>query len=139
MAIFFHYQFSEYRLRKSSPVKDWLDKVIRDEGKISGEIVFYFVEDRELREINREFLEHDYYTDVITFDYSEDDSITGEIYISVDTVRYNSKSLGIPYTGELRRVILHGVLHLLGYNDRDKEEQMLMRKMEDKYLDKFKS
>ena len=137
VAISFHYQYSEYRLRNTGLLKVWLDSTIKQQGKSTGKISFFILNDNEMRGINREFLEHDYFTDVITFDYSEENKINGEVYISYDTVKFNSQKLGVSWNKEMRRVILHGVLHLLGFNDKKDSEIEEMRKMEEKYLGEY--
>ena len=138
MAILFHYQEPKYRVKNSGSVKYWLENVVISESRSIQRIDIYILNDDSIRGINREFLEHDYFTDVITFDYSDANDIRGEIYISYDTVveiatRYKNAAYN-----ELLRVILHGVLHLLGYDDKSDSEQELMRKMEDRYLEEFR-
>ena len=112
----------------------WLSEVCSKEGKVLSEISIVFCSDNYLLDINRKFLDHDYYTDVITFDYVEDLNIIGDILISIDRVRDNAQGLGVTFNNELKRVIVHGVLHLLGYKDKSEEEELLMRSKEDFYL-----
>lgn len=135
MALQVHYQNKKFRLKESRKIRNWLAGVIRKEGFEPGKISFIFTDDNFLREINVKYLEHDYFTDVITFDLSENSSdIEGEIYISTDTVRLNASSLGIPFINEVLRVMVHGILHLTGYDDRTEEEREQMRDKEDFYL-----
>lgn len=117
-----------------SAVSCWLREVISMHDKIAGEINFIFCNDEKILSVNREFLKHDYYTDIITFDYSEQRIVSGDLYISLDTVASNSVGLGTSYESELKRVIVHGILHLCGYKDKLPDESIQMRKLEDEAL-----
>lgn len=112
----------------------WIKAVAATFGRKVGEIGYMFVSDEKILEVNREYLGHDYYTDVITFDYDEDDTISGDIVISLDTVRSNAEMLGKVYDDELHRVIIHGILHLCGINDKGPGEREIMETEEDKAL-----
>lgn len=112
----------------------WIKKVAASYGKSIGEIAYIFCDDEKILEVNREYLQHDYFTDIITFDYCEDNKINGDIFISVDTVKSNSEQLGVPYEQELHRVIIHGILHLCGINDKGKGEREIMEMEENKAL-----
>ena len=116
----------------------WIRKVAASYGKKVGEIGYMFVDDDKILEVNNQFLGHDYYTDIITFDYCEDDIISGDIYISVDTVFTNADQFGRPYDEELHRVIIHGILHLCGINDKGPGEREIMEAAENKALDMLK-
>ena len=116
----------------------WLKQIVIREKKILGEIVCVFCDDKYLLEKNIKYLNHDYLTDVITFDYCEDRTVSGDILISVERVRENAKSYNVSFFTEIKRVIVHGLLHLLGYNDKTKSEKELMRKKENYYLLKYK-
>jgi probable rRNA maturation factor len=100
-----------------------------------GDLVFIFCSDDFLLNMNKEYLEHDYFTDIITFDYSENDKVAGEMYISIDRIMDNAKSMEIRLLDEVHRVIIHGVLHLCGYKDKSKKEEVAMRQAEDKALE----
>ncbi len=115
-------------------VSAWLQDAIAREGRRPGTVNVIFCSDAALLEMNRTYLGHDYFTDIITFDDSTADTVAGELYISVDTVRDNAASYGVTFTHELRRVIVHGVLHLCGYGDKTDEQQQVMRGKEDFYL-----
>ena len=104
-------------------------------GKKVGEVGYMFVNDEKILEINNEYLGHDYYTDVITFDYDEDDVVNGDIVISLDTVRTNAELFDKAYEDELYRVIIHGILHLCGLNDKGPGEREIMEKAENKALE----
>ena len=112
----------------------WVKAVAASYGKKVGEIAYIFVDDEEILRINREYLQHDYYTDIITFDYTEGDTISGDLFISLDTVRTNAEQFDKPYDEELHRVIIHGILHLCGINDKGPGEREIMEKNEDEAL-----
>ena len=112
----------------------WVKAVAASYGKKVGEIAYIFVDDEEILRVNREYLQHDYYTDIITFDYTEGDTISGDLFISLDTVRTNAEQFDKPYEEELHRVIIHGILHLCGINDKGPGERELMEAAEDKAL-----
>ena len=103
-------------------------------GKRVGEIAYIFVDDEKILEVNRQYLGHDYYTDIITFDYCEGDVISGDLFISLDTVRTNAEQVGATYEEELPRVIIHGILHLCGITDKGPGEREIMEAAEDKAL-----
>ena len=119
---------------KISCVSKWLNDVASHYGKQIGDLVYKFCNDEEILRVNREFLQHDYYTDIITFDYSTGKKVGADIIISVDTVRSNSEKLGVPYHTELLRVIVHGLLHLCGLKDKTPEERNAMESAENKAL-----
>ena len=110
----------------------WIKKVAASYGRKVGEIGYLFVDDEKILEVNNEYLGHDYYTDIITFDYDEDDIISGDLVISLDTVRSNAELFSKPYEEELFRVIIHGILHLCGINDKGPGEREIMEQEENK-------
>ena len=112
----------------------WIKKVAATYGRKVGEIGYMFVNDKKILEVNNEYLSHDYYTDVITFDYCEGDILNGDIVISLDTVRTNAEKFGKTYEEELYRVIIHGILHLCGINDNGRGEREIMEENENKAL-----
>ena len=112
----------------------WIRRVAQTYGKKVGEVGYLFCDDEKILEVNREFLNHDYYTDIITFDYCEDDVLNGDLVISLDTVRTNAELFGKDYEEELHRVIIHGILHLCGINDKGPGERELMEAAENKAL-----
>lgn len=112
----------------------WVKAVAASYGKKVGEIAYVFVNDEKILEVNRQYLQHDYYTDIITFDYCEDEVISGDLFISLDTVRTNAEQVGATYEQELNRVIIHGVLHLCGIDDKGPGEREIMEQEEDKAL-----
>jgi len=115
-------------------IGNWIKKVIVDEGKKSGEISFIFCSDSYLLEVNKKYLNHDYFTDIITFDYVENNVINGDIFISVDRVRENAIEFKTTFANELNRILIHGVLHLLGYKDKTKKDKSIMTDKEEFYL-----
>ncbi len=112
----------------------WIKAVAATYGRKVGDVGYMFVSDEKILEVNREYLGHDYYTDVITFDYDEDDIVSGDIVISLDTVRSNAELFGKEYDDELHRVIIHGILHLCGINDKGPGEREIMEAAENKAL-----
>lgn len=112
----------------------WIKAVAASYGRKVGDIGYMFVDDEKILEVNREYLGHDYYTDIITFDYDEDDIISGDLVISLDTVKTNAEQFGKDYDEELHRVIIHGILHLCGINDKGPGEREIMEAAENKAL-----
>ena len=119
---------------KKREVTAWIKDVAATYGRKVGEIGYMFVDDEKILEVNREYLGHDYYTDIITFDYDEGDRINGDLVISLDTVETNARQFGKSYDEELHRVIIHGILHLCGINDKGPGEREVMEAAEDKAL-----
>lgn len=119
---------------KKRDISAWLRKVATGYGKKIGDIAYIFCNDERILEVNREYLQHDYYTDIITFDYCEGDRISGDLFISLDTVRTNAEQFGASYEEELYRVIIHGVLHLCGINDKAPGEREKMEEAENRAL-----
>ena len=117
---------------------NWIKETIRLEEKNIGDISFIFCSDDYLLEVNKKYLTHDYYTDIITFDYVEDGIINGDIFISIDRVKENAKLFSTSLENELNRVLIHGVLHLLGYKDKIKKDKTLMTFKENYYLNVLK-
>jgi len=111
-----------------------LTNLLEQESKVLGDISIIFVSDSYLLEINQKYLNHDYYTDIITFDYCEMNIISGDLFISVDRVQENADTYNVGFLTELHRVMIHGVLHLCGYKDKSDDEKRLMRELENKYL-----
>lgn len=119
---------------REAEVSDWVREVAKGYGKVVGDINYIFVDDETMLDINRRFIGHDYYTDHIGFDYSEGNALSGDIYISLDTVRTNAEQFGATRNEELHRIIIHGLLHLCGLRDKTPEERAEMQKAEDKAL-----
>lgn len=126
----------DFAFKGKSVHSAWLKAVSEEEGRRPGQISVIFCSDPYLLEINRKYLGHDYYTDIITFDYSEGDTISGDLFISVDTVRSNAEYYSADFKDELDRVIVHGVLHLIGYDDHTDEQSAEMRVRENHYLER---
>lgn len=119
---------------KKRIVNKWITNVATSYNKKVGSISYLFCTDEKILEVNKEYLNHDYYTDIITFDYSECNKIAGDIVISLDTVKTNSEKFGTDYIDELYRVIIHGILHLCGINDKTAKDQQIMTDAENKAL-----
>lgn len=136
MAIRFYYQEPKFKLKSTSAYKKWLEHVAQAESKTIASLTYILCTDEYLLQINKEHLNHDYYTDIVTFDLTEEGSngIVGEIYISIDRVKENAITLNEPYQKEFARVLVHGMLHLCGYDDQSETDKTKMRGWEDRYL-----
>ncbi|TGX84211.1 rRNA maturation RNase YbeY [Palleniella muris] len=119
---------------KKREVTKWIRNVAAKYGRTVGEVGYLFCDDEKILEVNREYLQHDYYTDIITFDYDEGNQVNGDLVISLDTVRSNAELFNKPYEEELYRVIIHGILHLCGINDKGPGEREIMEKAENEAL-----
>ena len=140
MPIFFHNDEISFDLKGKRKIKDWINAVIAGYDKKSGDINYVFCSDESLYNINKQRLKHNYYTDIITFDLSESETIVeGDLFLSIDRIRDNSLALGESFDNELYRVMIHGILHLLGYRDKTDNEQQQMRQQENKALKLFLS
>jgi len=133
--IIFNTLLEDFEPDNPESVKIWLKNVIREEKKVEGDIIYVFTTDEHVYSINKDFLQHDTLTDIITFGTSQDNKIiSGEIYISIDRIKENAGKINLPAQKELARVMVHGVLHLIGYNDKTASEKNEMTAKEDYYL-----
>lgn len=139
MKIRVYYDNIKARIKESKKKVKFIEKVIRKENYVPGDLNFIFTDDDTLLEINRKFLNHNYYTDVIAFDYSYKKEVNGEIYISRDTVLKNAVNYNVSLDDEILRVMLHGTLHLCGYDDKSKAQKQQMRKKENMLINEYKS
>jgi len=140
MAVFFSYKNDSLKRKfaRKNHIKSWISYMIeRKFKKKVGDISIYFTDDDEILQINKKYLKHNYFTDVITFGYCTENTISGDIVISIDTVKSNSLLYGVNFENELHRVIIHGVLHLLGFDDSDEETRCAMREKENWALNIF--
>ena len=129
-----------FSLPQKTQSRQWLTKLAESEGYKIGELNYIFCSDDYLLQVNRDYLDHDYYTDIITFDNSEEeDKLEGDIFISIDRVNDNGRNLNVPLEQELRRVIAHGLIHLCGYGDKTDEEAQQMRQKEEESLRQWSS
>ncbi|MDD4589284.1 MAG: rRNA maturation RNase YbeY [Parabacteroides sp.] len=134
MAITFYTEDIELPKIDQQKITEWIKTVAQSYGKRTGEISYIFCSDEKIIDVNRQYLKHDYYTDIITFDYTNGSKISGDIFISLDTVKSNSEIFQTSYEQELLRTIIHGILHLCGINDKGPGEREIMEKNEDKAL-----
>lgn len=135
LPIYFQTQDCNYRLRQIRNCRNWLNTLIEREDCVLGEIYITFTSDEELLRINKEYLDHHFYTDIITFPYQEEGGpLHADIFISVDRAKENAKSFQVSFKDEIHRLLAHGCLHLTGYDDHSDEEKAEMRANEDKYL-----
>ncbi len=137
MAIYFHAEEINYQLKEKKEVRNWIYRVIEIEGRETGDINIIITSDAFLLKINNQYLKRNYFTDIITFDYCDGNNISGDIYLSIERTRENARSLNISGREELLRVIIHGILHLTGYNDHTEKEKKLMTDKENQYLDLY--
>ena len=134
MAISFHSESIPFDLKQKIRHKQWIRTYVKFQKQLPGDLNFIFTSNEQLRLMNREYLNHNYFTDVISFDYTEENLVSGDIFISVEEVKKNADFYGADLDDELRRVMIHGVTHLLGYKDGSKEEKEIMRKKENEAL-----
>ncbi len=133
--VYFFFDNVQFSLTNRTALKKFIERIFKKEGRKLDSLNYIFCSDKKLLQINRDYLAHDYYTDIISFDLSaSQDGSQGEIYISIDRVRENARKLGLSFKAELHRVIFHGTLHLCGYGDKSKAEINLMRGKENQYL-----
>lgn len=137
MAISFQEQQIKFKLQDKSKIKSWIKKIIQLEKKKPGQINFVFTTDEEILKANMQYLKHSTYTDIITFDYCEDNLINGDILISVERVKENAEKFKSTFDLEIKRVMIHGVLHLCGYKDKTGKDAALMRERENWALKRF--
>jgi probable rRNA maturation factor len=130
----FHYDIDKFRLKEGKLIRKVIGRIINDAGMKCGKIDIILTGDNKVYEINREFLGHDYLTDIITFNYNENKTVNGELYISIDRVKENADKYSVPLKSEVRRVIFHGFLHLCGYDDSTEVQKKKMAEMEEMYL-----
>ena len=136
MSIDFVYN-TDFELSNKEQVSDWVLRVVNSKGYKLGNIVYAFFNDEDLKKLNIKFLNHDYYTDVISFDETADQVVSGNIAISVDRVKENATQIGVDFEEELRRVMIHGVLHFIGFNDKTSSEKKEIREQESLALSMF--
>ena len=136
-SISFHNESVNNKTPSKRLLKAWIKEFVSNHGKKVGELAFVFCSDEKILEINLNFLQHDYYTDIITFDYSEGEVISGDIFISVERVLENAASHQVDYNTELLRVISHGVLHLIGFQDKEEKKKVEMTRNEDLCMSLF--
>ena len=135
--IHFFYENTEEKTEES--IKNWIEEIIHSEGKKLGEINYIFCDDDYLLKVNQDYLDHDYYTDIITFDYVKGKTISGDIFVSLPRILDNASTLSQNFESEFNRVLAHGILHLCGYKDKTEEEKSQMRAKEDFYINQIKT
>lgn len=139
MAISFHVSEElKFHVKQKRLIKSWIKSIIEHKSKKLGDINYIFQTDDKLLELNNSALQHNYYTDIITFDYCENNTISGDLFISIDRVKENALNFAVPFEEEFLRVLIHGVLHLLGYGDKSKKDELVMREEENKAIEIFK-
>jgi rRNA maturation RNase YbeY len=136
-SISFHNEGTKTKTPSKRLLKAWIKEFVGNHGKKVGELSFVFCSDEKILEVNQNFLQHDYYTDIITFDYCEGEIVAGDIYISVERVAENANLHKVEYTQELLRVLAHGVLHLIGFQDKEENKKAEMTKNEDLCMSLF--
>lgn len=139
MAISFQFEDSNFEFSNPKKVENWIINTIETENCFTGNVTYIFCSDNYLLDVNRKYLNHDYFTDVITFDYVKNSKISGDIFISIDRITENAKIFNVSRENELLRVMIHGVLHLIGYDDQTDEQEEEIHKKEDFYLNIYNS
>ncbi len=138
MAIIYQNENVRFPAIKRRKISKWIKEVAAGFGKKTGDIAYIFCSDEKILQMNKDYLQHDYYTDIITFDYTENNTISGDIFISLDTVKSNSEQFNTGFTDELHRIIIHGVLHLCGITDKSAADRKHMTKCENEALERLK-
>ena len=137
MPVLFTKAATRFKFDNATGIRKWILSAIKNEGYTAGYIQFVFCSDDYLLELNQQYLHHDTLTDIITFDYREGKKISGDIFISIDRVKENAGKFNVRFKDELHRVMIHGILHLCGYKDKDKKSTQVMREKEDFYLERL--
>ena len=132
----YHYEL-DFKLNQEDKYTSWINRLAETENKSVGDLTYIFCDDAYLIEINRQYLDHDTYTDIITFDYTEGTVLGGDIFISIERVKENALEFGVDFQDELLRVMAHGILHLSGYKDKEVEDVQLMRSKENEKIKLF--
>jgi probable rRNA maturation factor len=134
--ISFNYEL-DFQLENETQFQNWISNVIQSENKTEGDINYIFCDDEYLLTINQQYLNHDYYTDIISFDYSVGNELHGDIFVSIERVKENAKEYNVTFDEELKRVIIHGILHYCGYKDKLEADEQLMRNKENEKIKMF--
>ena len=135
LMVTYHFEDTDFQFKNRKFNNMWLKMVIESEIKKLGQVAIVFCSDNYILDINQRYLQHDYFTDIITFDYCDNNLISGDLFISVDSVKENSLFYGVDFETELNRVMVHGILHLIGYDDHTEEDIKVMREKENYYLE----
>ena len=133
----FYYEDCEFVYKGKIATRSWINRAVKENNKQLGLISIIFFSDNYLLKINQDYLNHDYFTDIITFDYCEGNSVSGDLFISIDMIRANAEKFGVEFIDELHRVIIHGMMHLVGFKDKTDEEAQVMRTQENYWLERF--
>ncbi len=139
MAIFIHEENSKFHVKHKRKIKQWLSQLIQNKKHEVGEVNIVLRTDEELLRMNQEVLNHDTYTDIITFNYNQEKEINGDLFISIDRIKENAAKFAVSIEDELYRVMAHGVLHLIGYNDKNSKDQKTMREQENLALELYRT
>jgi probable rRNA maturation factor len=134
--ISFNYEL-DFQLENEELFSSWISRVILSENKKEGDINYIFCDDEYILEINKQYLDHDYYTDIISFDYSVGNELHGDVFVSIDRVKENAQDFNVSFNEELKRVLIHGILHYAGYKDKSEDDEILMRQKEDEKINMF--
>lgn len=128
----------QFKIKTTAKYKAWIRRTIEMHGHKAGDIAYIFCSNQYILKINQQYLNHDYFTDIITFNYNDDLTISGDIFISIDTVLENALEYKVSFDDELKRVMIHGILHLLGFDDHAEEDRIIMRQKENEALNNFR-
>ena len=139
MPIRFFNEDIKFELKQKNLLRKWIKDSIDDSERIIGDINIIFTSDKYLLSLNKEYLSHNYFTDIVTFNYCDESILNGDIFISIETVKNNSEQFGVRFIEEVHRVIIHGILHLIGFDDKNEEEKTIMREKENFYLKRLKN